>query len=185
MAIFMNPLTGLPGNRIIDDRLVQMLPQDQFSVLYIDLDQFKSYNDSYGFKMGDELIQATASLLREHFGGPEAFLGHIGGDDFIAILGHHEYKRVCEEVISRFEKMKRSFYNDQDWRNQYVMGEGRSGLNRPIPLVSVSIAVVTNLKQRYEDINQIINEATRVKKNCKSIIGSIICANDMNAEKVT
>ncbi|WP_427050234.1 GGDEF domain-containing protein [Paenibacillus sp. TC-CSREp1] len=185
MAIFMNPLTGLPGNRIIDDRLVQMLPQDQFSVLYIDLDQFKSYNDSYGFKMGDELIQATASLLREHFGGPEAFLGHIGGDDFIAILGHHEYKRVCEEVISRFEKMKRSFYNDQDWRNQYVMGEGRSGLNRPIPLVSVSIAVVTNLNQRYEDINQIINEATRVKKSCKTIIGSIICANDMNVEKVT
>lgn len=62
MAIFMNPLTGLPGNRIIDDRLYQTLQLGQFSVLYIDLDYFKSYNDSYGFKMGDQLIQATANL---------------------------------------------------------------------------------------------------------------------------
>ncbi|MGQ8874626.1 GGDEF domain-containing protein [Paenibacillus sp. TSA_86.1] len=184
MAIFMNPLTGLPGNRIIDDRLVQVLKQDQFSVLYIDLDQFKSYNDSYGFKLGDELIQATAALLREHFGVAEAFLGHIGGDDFIAILNNHQYKQVCEEVISQFEELKRGFYNEQDWSNQYVMGEGRSGLNRPIPLVSVSIAVVTNLYQRYENINQIIDEATRVKKSCKSINGSIICANDMKGEAV-
>uniref|UniRef100_UPI00406D116D GGDEF domain-containing protein n=1 Tax=Paenibacillus sp. FSL R7-0652 TaxID=2921687 RepID=UPI00406D116D len=185
MASFMNPLTGLPGNRIIDDRLVQVLQQDQFSVLYIDLDQFKSYNDSYGFKMGDDLIQATAGLLREHFGVSEGFLGHIGGDDFIVILNHHQYKQVCEEVISRFEKLKQSFYNEQDWSNQYVIGEGRSGLNRPIPLVSVSIAVVTNLYQRYGNINQIVHEAAGVKKSCKSINGSIICSNDMKVQKVT
>ncbi|MNW62600.1 hypothetical protein D3C74_407420 [compost metagenome] len=64
------------------------------------------------------------------------------------------------------------------------MGEGRSGLNRPIPLVSVSIAVVTNLYQKYENMNQIVHEATRVKKSCKSINGSIICANDMEGEAV-
>ncbi|SEB27257.1 diguanylate cyclase (GGDEF) domain-containing protein [Paenibacillus sp. 276b] len=153
MAIFMNPLTGLPGNRIIDERLYQLLQLDFFSVLYIDLDHFKSYNDSYGFKMGDQLIQATANLLRKLFVFPEAFLGHIGGDDFIAILDHHDFRYVCEEVITDFEKIKRMFYNQDDLDNQYVLGEGRTGLNRPIPLVSVSIAVVTNHRQQYENID--------------------------------
>jgi len=178
MAIFMNPLTGLPGNRIIDDRLYQALQLEQFSVLYIDLDYFKSYNDSYGFKMGDQLIQATANLLRQYFVFPEAFLGHIGGDDYIAILNHHDFRQVSEEVIAGFEKIKRTFYNQEDLDNQYVLGEGRSGLHRPIPLVSVSIAVVTNVRQRYESIDQIVSEATRIKKVCKSISGSIICGNE-------
>ncbi len=178
MAIFMNPLTGLPGNRIIDERLYQLLQLDYFSVLYIDLDHFKSYNDSYGFKMGDQLIQATANLLRKLFVFPEAFLGHIGGDDFIVILNHHGFRHVCEEVITGFEQIKGTFYNQEDLDNQYVLGEGRSGLNRPIPLVSVSIAVVTNHRQQYENIDQIVSEATRVKKVCKSVNGSIICANE-------
>lgn len=178
MAIFMNPLTGLPGNRIIDERLDQLLQLDYFSVLYIDLDHFKSYNDSYGFKMGDQLIQATANLLRKLFVFPEAFLGHIGGDDFIGILNHHDFRDVCEEVIAGFEKIKRMFYNQDDLDNQYVLGEGRSGLNQPIPLVSVSIAVVTNRGQQYENIDQIVSEATRIKKVCKSVNGSIICGNE-------
>ncbi|MFS0871383.1 GGDEF domain-containing protein [Paenibacillus xylanilyticus] len=178
MAIFMNPLTGLPGNRIIDDRLHQSLQLDQFSVLYIDLDYFKSYNDSCGFKMGDQLIQATANLLRQYFVFPEGFLGHIGGDDYIAILNHHNFRQISEEVIAGFEKIKRTFYDQKDLDNQYVLGEGRSGLNRPIPLVSVSIAVVTNVRQKYESIDQIVSEATRIKKVCKSIAGSIICGNE-------
>ncbi|MCG7383617.1 GGDEF domain-containing protein [Paenibacillus sp. ACRRY] len=178
MAIFMNPLTGLPGNRIIDDRLYQTLQLGQFSVLYIDLDYFKSYNDSYGFKMGDQLIQATANLLRQYFVFPESFLGHIGGDDFIAILNHHDFRQVSEEVIAGFEKIKRTFYNQEDLDNQFVLGEGRSGIHRPIPLVSVSIAVVTNASQEYEGIDQIVKEATRIKKVCKSIAGSVICGNE-------
>ncbi|WP_367073443.1 GGDEF domain-containing protein [Paenibacillus pabuli] len=178
MAIFMNPLTGLPGNRIIDDRLHQTLQLGQFSVLYIDLDYFKSYNDSYGFKMGDQLIQATANLLRQYFVFPESFLGHIGGDDFIAILNHHDFRQVSEEVIAGFEKIKRTFYNQEDLDNQFVLGEGRSGVHQPIPLVSVSIAVVTNASQEYEGIDQIVKEATRIKKVCKSIAGSVICGNE-------
>lgn len=178
MAIFMNPLTGLPGNRIIDDRLYQTLQLGQFSVLYIDLDYFKSYNDSYGFKMGDQLIQATANLLRQYFVFPESFLGHIGGDDFIAILNHHDFRQVSEEVIAGFEKIKRTFYNQEDLDNQFVLGEGRSGIHRPIPLVSVSIAVVTNASQEYEGIDQIVKEATRIKKVCKSIAGSVIYGNE-------
>lgn len=178
MAIFMNPLTGLPGNRIIDDRLHQSVQLDQYSVLYIDLDHFKSYNDSYGFKMGDQLIQATASLLRKHFILPEAFLGHIGGDDFIVILTHHHFRFACENVVAGFETLKRDFYSQKDLENNYVMGEGRSGTTRPIPLVSISIAVVTNRGRNYESIDHIVSEATRVKKRCKLVNGSIICTDE-------
>lgn len=178
MASFMNPLTGLPGNRIIDDRLCQSYLLERFSVLYLDLDYFKSYNDSYGFKMGDALIQATADLLRQYFTVPEAFLGHIGGDDFIVILNHHEFRKDCEEVIAGFEKLKREFYNSQDLENNHVVGAGRSGQYGQIPLVSLSISVVTNRSKSFAHIDEVIHEATRIKKICKSTPGSIICDNE-------
>lgn len=177
MAVFMNALTGLPGNRIIDDRLQQSTRQKCFSMLYIDLDHFKSYNDSYGFKMGDGLIQATASLLREQFSGQGSFLGHIGGDDFIAILNHHEYQDSCDKVIEGFEQMKQSFYSDEDLKNNFVRGENRSGSFGAIPLVSISIAVVTNQQREFDSMDEIVDEATRMKKICKSHPGSICYAN--------
>jgi len=183
MAIFLNPLTGLPGNRIIDERLQQLLQLDEFSVLYIDLDHFKSYNDSYGFKMGDQLIQATANLLRKHFMFPDTFLGHIGGDDFITILHHHNFREIGEQVLAGFEQMKRDFYNADDLSNDYVMGEGRSGTLGRIPLVSVSIAVVSNMLRKYEKIEDIVSEATRVKKICKSVSGSMMCVNEERVEQ--
>ncbi|CAH1217803.1 GGDEF domain-containing protein [Paenibacillus sp. JJ-223] len=183
MAIFLNPLTGLPGNRIIDERLQQLLRLDEFSVLYIDLDHFKSYNDSYGFKMGDQLIQATANLLRKHFMFPDTFLGHIGGDDFITILHHHNFREIGEQVLAGFEQMKREFYNPDDLSNDYVLGEGRSGTLGRIPLVSVSIAVVSNMLRKYEKIEDIISEATRIKKICKSVSGSMMCVNEERVEQ--
>lgn len=177
MAIFMNPLTGLPGNRIIEDRLQQATQQKRFSVFYIDLDHFKSYNDSYGFKMGDSLIQATADLLREQFSGYDSFLGHIGGDDFIAIVNHHNYQLPCSKIIEGFEKMKQEFYNKEDMRNNYVIGESRSGITSPIPLVSISIAVVTNRNRSFQSMDEIVEEATRMKKICKSRPGSVSISN--------
>lgn len=180
VASFMNPLTGLPGNWIIDDRLNQTHQLDSFSVLYIDLDHFKSYNDSYGFKKGDQMLQATANLLRQHFTLPEAFLGHIGGDDFIVMLSHHEYQQVCDDVIAEFEQLKRSYYSEEDMENNYVLGVERSGQRGPIPLVTLSIAVVTNRVLKYDNIDQVVSEATRIKKVCKAVAGNIVCCNEDN-----
>lgn len=177
MAIFLNPLTGLPGNRIIDDRLQQAAGQEQFSVLYVDLDNFKSYNDSYGFKRGDLLIQATASLLREQFSSPGSFLGHIGGDDYIVILHHYNYEFGCSKVIEGFELLKKEFYSKEDLKNNFVMGDGRSGKHGPIPLVSISIAIVTNQSRPFHNMDEIVEEATRIKKICKARPGSISLAN--------
>ncbi|GGO01342.1 GGDEF domain-containing protein [Saccharibacillus kuerlensis] len=176
VATFMNPLTGLPGNRIIQDRLQQTLGLERFSVLYIDLDQFKSYNDGYGFKQGDLLLQSTANLLSGIFAQPDAFFGHIGGDDYVAILHHHNYEELCSRAILEFEMMKRSFYRNEDLVRGAIPGENRSGRRGMIPLVSLSIAVVTNRSRHYETIDAIVEESARIKKRCKAVQGSIVFA---------
>ncbi|MFD1907317.1 GGDEF domain-containing protein [Paenibacillus rhizoplanae] len=100
-ASFLNPLTGLPGNISITEWMVKTLLQDEFSVLYIDLDHFKAYNDTYGFKEGDRMIQATAELLKHEALRMNGFLGHIGGDDFIIFLSAIITTRNAVEASSR------------------------------------------------------------------------------------
>ncbi|OWA37634.1 GGDEF domain-containing protein [Saccharibacillus sp. O16] len=181
MATFMNPLTGLPGNRIIEDRLHQTLGLEKFSVLYIDLDQFKSYNDGYGFKQGDLLLQATANLLSGIFGQMDAFFGHIGGDDYIAILHHHDYEEASSRAICEFEQLKRNFYRSEDLTRGAIAGENRYGSRGLIPLVSLSIAVVTNRSRHYETIDEVVEESARIKKRCKAVQGSIVFADGQTA----
>ncbi|NGZ74790.1 GGDEF domain-containing protein [Saccharibacillus alkalitolerans] len=184
VATFMNPLTGLPGNRIIEDRLQQTLGLEKFSVLYLDLDQFKSYNDGYGFKQGDLLLQATANLLSGIFGQPDSFFGHIGGDDYIAILHHHDYEECCSRAIEEFERLKRDFYRNEDLVKGAVSGENRFGSRGLIPLVSLSIAVVTNRSRHYETIDEIVEESARIKKRCKAVQGSIVVADGQPAARL-
>ena len=171
-ASFLNPLTGLPGNLSINEWLVKSLLQDEFSVLYIDLDHFKAYNDTYGFKQGDRMLQSTAEILKHctlRLGG---FLGHIGGDDFIVFLNDHNYKEICDTIIREFEIMVKSFYHEQHLTQQYVLTESRSGKMEEIPLVSISVAVVTNRFRQFDSIEDISGEAARIKKQCKKSKGS-------------
>ncbi len=177
-ATFMNALTGLPGNRMIDKHLELALEQPQYSVLYLDLDYFKTYNDIYGFKMGDRMIQETANLLSRMFALPEHFLGHIGGDDFIAILNSYEVESLCEMILKQFEQLKKELYHTEDLQLGYVMAEDRLGNYGPIPLVTLSIAIVSNQQRLYLSADEIAGEAARIKKLCKSIAGHAACSND-------
>ncbi|WP_245947181.1 GGDEF domain-containing protein [Bacillus taeanensis] len=167
MASFMNPLTGLPGNHVIDEKLNQTIQQKQFSVLYIDLDQFKAYNDTYGFKKGDAIIQETARILKENIAHLGCFVGHIGGDDFIAILNDCEYETLCSAVIKDFDEAVKRFYNKEHLKQQYIIAENRSGQIERIPFLSLSIAVVSNQNCSFNSIEEVVNEATRIKKLCK------------------
>lgn len=169
MATFLNPLTGLPGNLSIREKLKQALEWEQFSMLYIDLDNFKAYNDIYGFSAGDKLIQATATILKGFIYQPDSFIGHIGGDDFVAIVNHHDYRHLSQSIIEHFEDMIGSFYSDIHLRQQYVLTENRGGEMEKFPLVGISIAVVTNEWRRFESEEEIVNESTRIKKRCKAV----------------
>lgn len=166
-ASYLNPLTRLPGNTIINENISQVLDlKEKFSILYIDLDRFKAYNDYYGFKKGDEVIQLTADILA---GALEkgSFLGHIGGDDYIVILDHYEYEEYCHSVIKKFDEEIKNFYLQKHLDDQFIYIENRSGRMEKIPLVTLSIAVVTNQHKDYRNTEEIIEEAMRLKKLCK------------------
>lgn len=176
-ASYLNPLTFLPGNYTIDEKLDQLFRhQEKFTVMYIDLDRFKPYNDYYGFKKGDEVLQSTATILKECFNPADSFIGHIGGDDFIVLLNHVDYESQCQNVIRRFDKEIRRFYSNVHLEQQSVYGENRSGEMEAIPLVAISIAVVRNDSKPFQNVEELITEATRVKKICKMTRGSCFYA---------
>ncbi|MDR7080591.1 diguanylate cyclase (GGDEF)-like protein [Neobacillus niacini] len=176
-ASFLNPLTRLPGNHIIEEKLKEVIQQKKFSILYFDLDHFKAYNDTYGFKKGDNLLQATAELLKRDFTNKGSFLGHIGGDDFIAVIEHHDINSTCKALINDFDKIVEDFYTTNHLSQQYVIAENRQGVVEKIALVSLSIAIVTNQGQAFESVEELVEYAAVVKKKCKSISGSCYLVN--------
>lgn len=166
-ASYLNPLTRLPGNKIINENITHALEQSkEFSLLYIDLDRFKAYNDYYGFKKGDEIIQLTADILADALekGG---FLGHIGGDDYIVIFNHYGFHEFCRSVIQRFDVEIKKYYSKKHLEKQFIYLENRFGEMEKIPLVTLSIAVVTNQRKAFSSTEEVVEEATRLKKMCK------------------
>jgi len=176
-ASFLNPLTRLPGNHIIEGKLKEMIQQEKYSIIYFDLDHFKAYNDTYGFKKGDDLLQATAELLARYFSNKGSFLGHIGGDDFIAVVDHHDIISDCKSVIQDFENMIEEFYTSYHLSQQYVIVENRQGIIESTALVSLSIAIVTNQYRVFKDVEELVEYAASVKKRCKSVSGSCYLVN--------
>lgn len=172
-ASYLNPLTFLPGNYTIDEKLDNLFKhQEKFTVMYIDLDRFKPYNDYYGFKKGDEFLQSTATILKECFNPADSFVGHIGGDDFIVFLNHFDYESHCQEVIRCFDEKTRDFYSEEHLEQKSIFSENRSGEMEVIPLVTISIAVVRNDSRFFSDVEELVAEATRLKKICKMKSGS-------------
>ncbi|QUH24543.1 GGDEF domain-containing protein [Serpentinicella alkaliphila] len=178
IARFENPLTGLPGNIVIKEKLTEILKSEEFSVLYFDLDNFKAFNDVYGFKDGDEVIRNTAHLITsaiQKIGNGNAFAGHIGGDDFISILKCHEVDSICMDIIEQFHAIINIFYKEEHLKSGYIISKNRKGTKQKFPLLSLSIAVVTNKSKEFYSVDEIIKEAVTTKEKCKSIIGSCYC----------
>ncbi len=175
-ARYSSPLTGLPGNNVIKETLQEVLTYNRFSVLYIDIDSFKAFNDTYGFSKGDELIKETAIILIECIMITEnepSFIGHIGGDDFIATIPHHHYRAICENIIARFKDSLRIFYSQEDFLKGFVTGVNRQGVIEKLPLASISIAVVQNKKRTIKSLEHLSLESAKVKSYCKKIENSV------------
>lgn len=171
-----SPLTGLPGNvQILAELKKRVMNEEEFAVLYADLDHFKEYNDVYGFLKGDEIIKYTAktivrnvhSLKENH-----CFVGHIGGDDFVAIVSKTNYEQVCQNIIAEFDKNIHDFFNDNDLERGYLEVENRKGIIEQFPLTSLSIGVVEVDKGRFKNILEIGEVGAQVKHVAKTIMGS-------------
>lgn len=171
-ASFLNPLSKLPGNHIIDQKLSEVLYLEKYSVLYFDLDHFKTYNDLYGFNKGDKVLLHLTEILKRNVAQAGYFLGHIGGDDFMAILPHYEINPICERVIHYFDDTIAQFYDTKNLQDPYFKVKGRSGNLENFTPMSLSIAVLTNAKRKYTKIEDLSNAIASVKRSCKKIKGS-------------
>lgn len=171
-----SPLTGLPGNVQIHAELKKRISNKEvFSVLYLDLDNFKAYNDIYGFLKGDGIIKFTADTILKciHEYVPNgSFVGHIGGDDFIAILPIIQCENVCESIIATFDSEVEKFFTEKDVEKGYIEVANRKGVIEQFPLTSISIGVVEADKGRFSNILEIGEIGAQVKHLAKSIIGS-------------
>ena len=171
-----SPLTGLPGNVQIHAELKKRLSnKEEFAVLYLDLDNFKAYNDVYGFLKGDKIIQFTARTILQcvhKYFTENAFIGHIGGDDFVAIIPTTEVNDICQEIIATFDKEVSQFFTPEDLEKGYIEVANRKGIMEQFTLTSISIGAVIVEKDRFENILEIGEVGAQVKHVAKSIVGS-------------
>ena len=171
-----SPLTGLPGNVRIESEIeARVKAQDTFAILYVDLDHFKSFNDHYGFMRGDQVIQWTARLLQDialELAGPSAFVGHVGGDDFVLICDASLVERVAEAIIQRFDAGAAEQYDDADRALGYIEVTNRRGEIQRFPLISVSIGVASTERRSFSHYAEVVAVATEMKSFTKGTAGS-------------
>jgi len=172
----LSPLTGLPGNIRIQDEIQRKVEDETpFAVLYCDLDNFKAFNDHYGFVKGDRVIQATARVLQEameEFAKVDGFLGHVGGDDFVVVMPPDVAKAAAGWICRRFDQEVGSFYDREDRERGYVEVEDRQGKLRRFGLIAVSIGVATTSRRKFSHYGEAVDVATEMKQFAKKQQGS-------------
>ena len=176
-----SPLTGLPGNvQIQTEMKKRLLKKEKFAVLYFDLDNFKAYNDVYGFANGDEIIKFTARVISKNIHGVENcnnFIVHIGGDDFVSIIDPTDYDYLCKQIINEFDLGAATYYNEEDVDRGYVEVANRKGIIEQFPLTTISIAVVEADVDRFTNTLEIGEVSAQVKHKAKTILGSTYVIN--------
>ena len=174
-------LTGLPGNAQIEIELKRRVSgKKTFAVLYADLDNFKAYNDKYGFMNGDEIIKFTAGCMKDSiqsYGVKGDFLGHIGGDDFVAIVDYENARKIGRDIIKRFNANIGEFYSEEDNENGYVKIINRKGRMEKFPLMTLTVAMISNKFKKYSSVLELGEDGAQVKKKAKTIPGSTFLEN--------
>ncbi|MCX7921062.1 MAG: response regulator [Clostridia bacterium] len=172
-----NPLTGLQGNIEIQAELNQRIAKKElFSVLYADLDNFKAYNDVYGFASGDTAIKLTADIITDNvhqFGDSSDFVGHVGGDDFVVVTVPDRADAICEGIIGDFDRKILALYSSEDREKGFIHTANRQGEAMQYPIMSISIAVVSNEFRTIISHIQVAEIAAELKKKAKSLSGSV------------
>jgi len=172
-----SPLTGLPGNIQIQTELKKrLLRNEKFLVLYLDLDNFKSYNDVYGFLKGDAIIKFTAQTILKNINNiaqNDIFVGHIGGDDFVAIIdGNADYEKICQYIIKEFDTDVKKFFTEEDAKRGYLKVQNRKGKMEHFPLTAISIGVVIVEPEKFSNVLEIGEIGAQVKHLAKKYKGS-------------
>ncbi len=171
-----NPLTRLPGNTSIMQAIEKQISEkSSFAAAYLDIDNFKAFNDKYGFLRGDEALLMTARLLVAtimDFDAPYKFLGHIGGDDFFFIMPENSIEDVCKRLVATYDEIVPNFYDDEDREQQGITSKDRMGNLHKFPFMSISIAVTANTDARFAHYGEVSQALGQLKSLCKAKEGS-------------
>lgn len=171
-AVECNPLTGLPGNTSIEEKVEKLIGREKpFSIIYFDLDNFKAYNDAYGFNNGDVMIKMVADTLMGVC-EQDDFCGHIGGDDFVVITEGDRTESLCKAVFEKFLKTSYNLYNPVDRKNGYIISKNRGGFEEKFPLATLSAAAITNRERKFESISELSLTIAKTKKLAKQSRGN-------------
>jgi diguanylate cyclase (GGDEF)-like protein len=175
--LYVHPSTRLPGAIEIEADIARRLALGgHFATCYADLDHFKEFNDRYSYYEGDRVIRILAQILHDVVKGmcaEDGFVGHIGGDDFIFTIPIDFVNEVCSEIVSIFDTLIPFQYSEQDRRAGYFFGKDRRGQLHRVPLMTVSIGVVTNDRRFFTHAAQVSALATEMKSYAKTLPGSV------------
>lgn len=172
-SISLNPLTLLPGNISIAKEITNRIAAGlKFAVFYVDLNDFKSFNDYYGFDKGDKVIKHTADIVlqtvKKH-GNTNDFTGHLGGDDFLVVSTPEKIDDICGTIIKQFDKTISSFYEDKDRKKGYIVVPNRKNTVEKFQIMSISIGVITNLNKEINHIGEVSVLGAQMKVAAKGV----------------
>lgn len=180
-----SPLTGLPGNSAIFRHLDLLLDSGRpFALLHADLDNFKAFNDHYGFAAGDEVIKATAAVLTttlDLFGGTPAFAGHVGGDDFVVVTAVEAAEPFAASVLTRFDELIPAYYDDHDRAQGGIEVLSRTGRLRRYPIMTISLGIVVSAFRAFSSPAELASVAAEMKNAAKETKASSFCTNRRGA----
>ncbi len=167
-----NPLTKLPGNIVIMEEVERRISEaNKFTVIYCDLDNFKAFNDKYGIHKGDDAIKMCSNIFKEsvkNTGNSDDFVGHEGGDDFFLLTTPDKAEGMANYIITEFDKRVRSLYSDEDLKVGAIVAHDRDGSVKRFPIMTISLAGVTNNHRAIDTYGQVTNIAAEIKKKAKA-----------------
>jgi GGDEF domain-containing protein len=177
MYLDANPLTRLPGGVAIEQVLKTKLAEEApLAFCLADLRNFKAFNDRYGYARGNEVILATAEMIRQavkDHGKEGDFVGHIGGDDFVLVTSPAEYQKICGAIVETFDRQILKFYDPEDQQRGYIQGKTRRGEPVSFPIMTIAIAVVTNQQRELKSHIQVGEIGAEMKNFAKKFSKSI------------
>ena len=178
MIMDLNPSTRLPGADAVEETIQKRIKKkENFSICYLDLDNFKAYADTYGFEFANKAIKLTARIIGDSLKPlkiRDSFLAHVGGDDFIVVSPIRQAMKICKAAVKDFDARIIKCFKDEDVRNGYYEGFDRDGNFRKIPLMSISVVILVDAGNTYQSAREIGEQASRAKRLAKRVPGSNI-----------
>ncbi|WP_417597221.1 GGDEF domain-containing protein [Oceanospirillum sp.] len=172
-----NPLTGLPGNVLIQERIDQLIEnQASFVVCYFDLDNFKAYNDQYGYAKGDEILLSVSLLLKKHCHLQRDFVGHVGGDDYVVVFKSSDWQSYVQAILNEFSQHRLNFYSAEHLRDGGIWTEDRFGEKRFFDLMSISVAAIDSDSADFSSAKEVAGQLSHIKHEAKHAKGNSLVA---------